>query len=105
MTHIDFPDVSNICIFMADALRWDHLPDSIREDGLTVKTVAASLATHTSLPSMMSGLYPQRHRVFSWQDQIPDIEHLLNRPDLKTGYFQPGDNPKEDGTFSVLNIR
>lgn len=90
---------------MADALRWDHLPDSVREYGLTVKTVAASLATHTSLPSMISGLYPQRHGVFSWQDQIPEVEHLLNRQDLKAGYFQPGRNPKEDGTFPVLDVR
>jgi arylsulfatase A-like enzyme len=89
---------------MADALRWDYLPNNIQEKGVTVKTIAASLSTHTSIPSMITGLHPQQHQVMSWEDRIPDIEHLLNRSDLTTGYFQPGDEDMEDGTFSILDI-
>lgn len=53
----DLPHIENVCVFMADAHRWDHLPDAVAERGPTYKTVAASLTTHTSLLSMLSGLW------------------------------------------------
>ncbi|QIO20868.1 sulfatase-like hydrolase/transferase [Haloarcula sp. JP-L23] len=96
-------EVKNICVFVADALRWDYLPKSIRERGLTCKTVAASLTTHTSLPSMVTGLWPERHGVFSWRGQVPEVSSLLEHPGFDCGYFMPGDEGTiNDGTFSVL---
>lgn len=98
-------DVSNVCVFMADALRWDYLPKSIRERGTTIKTVAASLTTHTSIPSMISGIRPNRHGVFSWEQQMPEVDNMLEHSGFDCGYFMPGENENEvlaDGTFSVL---
>ncbi|QLG48920.1 sulfatase-like hydrolase/transferase [Natrinema halophilum] len=98
-------EVDNVCVFMADALRWDHLPESIAERGLTVKTIAASLTTHTSVPTMLTGLWPRHHGVLSRQHQIPDVPNLLDIPDLDDGYYMPGDESVvDDGTFSVLKI-
>lgn len=96
------PGIENVCVFMADALRWDHLPDAVAERGLTVKTIAASLTTHTSLPSMLTGLWPKRHGVLSWQHQMPDVPNLLDLECIDAGYFMPGDDAENDGTFSVL---
>lgn len=99
----DLPEIENVCVFMADALRWDHLPDAVANRGLTYKTVAASLTTHTSLPSMFTGLHPRRHGVLSWQHRIPDVPHLLDIDGLDDGYYMPGDESvTDDGTFSVL---
>lgn len=98
-------DVENVCVFMADALRWDYLPDSVRERGLTIKTVAASLTTHTSVPTMLTGLWPKRHGVLSWQHQIPDVNHLLSLTDYSCGYYMPGDEDVlDDGTFAILDL-
>lgn len=99
----DLPEIENVCVFMADALRWDHLPDAVAERGLTYKTVAASLTTHTSLPSMLSGLWPHRHGVLSWQHRMPDVPTLLTVEGLDDGYYMPGDESvTDDGTFAVL---
>lgn len=99
----NLPEIDNICVFMADALRWDYLPDTVAEQGLTFKTVAASLTTHTSLPSMITGLWPKRHGVLSWQHQIPEVPHLLDMDGINDGYYMPGDGDvTDDGTFSVL---
>lgn len=96
-------DVDNVCVFMADALRWDHLSESVRQKGYTCKTVAASLTTHTSLPTMVSGLSPPRHGVFSWRGKIPEVPCLLDFPGYDCGYYMPGDEDTvNDGTFSVL---
>lgn len=97
------PEISNACVFMADALRWDYLPESIAKRGITVKTVATSLTTHTSLPTMLTGLWPKRHGVLSWQHRIPDVTNLLSLPDFDCGYYMPGnDDVLADGSFRIL---
>ena len=99
----DIPIVSNVFLFISDATRWDYLPAEVAEMGATVQTVAASLSTHTSLPTMISGLQPHRHGVFSWLDRIPEIPNLLSYPDYNTGYYMLGsEDVVNDGTFSVL---
>lgn len=101
----DLRDISNVCIFMADALRWDHLPTSIRERGFTVKTIASSLTTHTSLPSMLTGLWPKHHGVLSWHHRIPEVTSLLSLAEFDSGYYMPGgDNVLDDGTFKILDL-
>ncbi len=63
--------VKNILIFVSDSLRWDYLPEEIKSIGITVKTVASSLFTASSFPSMVSGLYPPRHRVYTFTNKLP----------------------------------
>jgi len=69
-------NINNIVIFISDATRWDHLPIEVREMGVTFKMVAASTFTAPSVSSLITGLYPFRHNVFSFHDVIPP--HCVN---------------------------
>ena len=64
-------NIKNIVIFVCDSLRWDFLPLSISDMGITIKTVASSLYTASSFPSMISGLYTPKTGVHTWQDILP----------------------------------
>ena len=63
--------IENVVIFVCDALRWDSTPKELTREGFAIKTVASSLYTALSFPSMVSGLYPPRHKVETWQDKLP----------------------------------
>lgn len=98
-------DVRNVVVFMADAVRWDALPDTVADLGVSVRTVSASLKTHTSLPSMVSGYHPLRHGCLSWRDRLPRVPNLLelDAAGYECAYYQPGpEDVVEDGTFEVL---
>lgn len=75
--------IKNIMIFVSDSLRWDFTPDSIKKMGVSFKSVASSLYTAASFPSIFSGLYPIKHQVFTWQDILRQQHRgLLNIPDM-----------------------
>lgn len=60
--------VNNVVIFVSDALRYDSLPEKIKEKGVTAKAVAASTFTANALPSITSGQYPATHKVWRFQE-------------------------------------
>ena len=62
--------ITNVMIFVCDALRWDSVPSEAMDLGVAYKTVAASLYTGSSFPSIVSGLYPPKHSVNTWQDVL-----------------------------------
>lgn len=64
-------NIENVVIFVCDSLRWDFTPNSIKEMGVTVKTVSSSLYTASSFASIISGMYPPGHGVNTWQDILP----------------------------------
>ncbi len=64
-------DIKNIVIFVCDSLRWDYTPISILDKGISIKTVASSLYTASSFPSIISGLYPPKTGVHTWEDLLP----------------------------------
>ena len=71
--------IKNIVLFVCDSLRWDYLPQEINNLGLTCKTIASSLYTGASFPSMVSGLYPPKTGCFTWEDILPGpFRGLLN---------------------------
>ncbi len=75
-------------IFVSDALRWDYTPKFIREQGITFKGVASSLHTASAFPSIMTGLYPHHHKVYSFLDTIPnDIPTLLQSSGYNTSLW------------------
>jgi len=79
MEELKIEGIKNIFIFICDSLRWDFLPEDIKKLGVTFKTIASSLYTGSSVPSMVSGLYPPKHGVFTWVDKLPaDKRGLLN---------------------------
>lgn len=82
------PQVENIVIFVSDSLRWDHLPPTIAQRGITFKTIAASAFTASSFPSIVSGLHPHHHGVVSFFDTLPkDLPTLLNAAGYNTSLW------------------
>jgi len=82
------PGIKNIVLFVSDALRWDYLPESIAQRGLTFKTIAASLFTASSFPSIVTGLYPPAHGVHSFTDRLPvSIASLMNLSGYNTSFW------------------
>jgi len=71
--------IKNIVIFVSDSLRWDFLPQSLVKKGVVFKTIASSLFTASSFASMLTGLYPPFHGVFSFKDRLnKNLQTLLN---------------------------
>ena len=71
INRLESQDIKNILIFVCDSLRWDYIPVSILNMGISTKTVASSLYTASSFPSIVSGLYPPKTGVHSWEDLLP----------------------------------
>lgn len=65
-------DASNVVIYMSDSVRLDSTPQRIREMGNTVKTIASSPHTPTSLASMLTGLWLPEHGVRGFNDTLPE---------------------------------
>ena len=63
MSLLNSVDVSNVYIYVGDAVRWDLLPEAISKQGISVKSVAASIHTPTSFASVFSGSYLPQHGV------------------------------------------
>jgi arylsulfatase A-like enzyme len=71
--------IKNIFIFVCDSLRWDYTPRYILDQGISIKTIASSLYTAPSFPSIISGLYPTKTGVYNWQNKINPLLHgILN---------------------------
>jgi len=70
-------NIENIVIFVSDSLRWDFIPKKLMKMGITVKTIASSLYTAPSFPSIVSGLYPPKHGVYTWSDILPKRKRRL----------------------------
>lgn len=72
-------NIENIVIFVCDSLRWGYTPVSILDMGIKIKTIASSLYTASSFPSIISGLYPPKTGVHTWDDKLPsNIMGLLD---------------------------
>ena len=78
-------DVENVYVYVADALRWDFLPDEVANRGTAVKTVAAGIHSPTSMASLVSGTYLPQHHVARFSDSVPgDVPNLLASDDAET---------------------
>lgn len=93
--------IENVYIFVSDALRWDYLPDSIREMGSVVKTVTSSTLSPASFASILSGLYPKNHGVYTFSDKLDtDIGISEFKQSHNISFWQ---DHKSDAIFQVLN--
>lgn len=79
-------EIRNVLIYVSDALRYDRLPAQIRDLGVTAKAIAPSTYTASSLPSIFTGKYPATHRIWRFQDQLPERPPLLAGEDFHTGF-------------------
>ena len=74
--HADGP-VENVLIYVSDSLRADRLPDAVRELGVHGSAVAASTFTASGFPSILTGTYPATHRVWNFEDSLPERPALF----------------------------
>ena len=74
----EFPDIENVYIFVSDACRFDFGSERLPSYGTPIRTVAASTFTAPSFSSMISGVYPPRHGVFSWEANITQSHTLMH---------------------------
>jgi len=81
-------DVDNVYIYVSDALRWSSLPDSMKSRGASFKTVASGCATMKAVSSIVSGVYPPKHGVHTWRDQITR-DTLFDLPEISGGFHNP----------------
>jgi len=98
------PQIKNIVLFISDALRWDYTPKSVLSRGVAFKTVSSCIWTPASFSSIVTGLYPQHHGVYSFcEDRLAEkVSSLLNLYGYNTslwtentwiGYDQPTSSP------------
>ncbi|MDG5776200.1 sulfatase-like hydrolase/transferase [Haloarculaceae archaeon H-GB1-1] len=65
-------DPTNIYIFVADALRWDSVPQRLADESELIKTVSSSPLSCTAFTSILTGLNPPKHGVWKFSDVLPD---------------------------------
>ena len=81
-------DIRNVVILIPDALRWDYLPKSVSDLGVSIKTVAASIWTPVSFVSILSGVCPEVHGVRNFFDDIPkDLPLLTEQRGYNTSLY------------------
>lgn len=81
-------NVDNVYIYAGDAVRWDILPDSIAEQGSSIKTVSASTTSAPSFSSILTGLYPPSHGVYSFKYRLDeDTQTMLDLPGYNTEFI------------------
>ncbi|WEL16670.1 Arylsulfatase A [Halorhabdus sp. SVX81] len=80
--------MDNVVIFVADALRLDYLPDRIKRKGDFVETIASSTVSPASFSSILSGLHPTEHNVFTFYHQLDQSTSLLGIDDFNTSFWQ-----------------
>lgn len=83
-------DVSNVLIFVGDAVRLDKTEQRLTERGITMKTVAASTHTPTSFASMFSGKQPTTHGIYGFFQQLEDTNHIFDLPDHTVAFDETG---------------
>lgn len=84
--------IQNVYVFVADSLRWDHLPESVAERGVAAKTVAQSLFSAPSFATLATGRYPIEHGVHNWPDRISrDVKTVFELDGVSGGFWQPGE--------------
>lgn len=79
-------DVENVLLFVSDALRFDFLPNEVRDLGVTAKAIAPSTFTASALPSLLTGQYPTTHGVWMFDDQLASQPPLLDTEGYDIGF-------------------
>jgi hypothetical protein len=92
--------VENVLIFVADSMRYDSLPQTVIDRGVTARAIAPSTCSHSSFPSIMSGIYPATHKLWRETEQLPSKPALLQEDgsitvgfDTETQYIEYEDKP------------
>lgn len=69
--HTATESVTNVVVFISDSLRLDTTPDRITDRGVFAHSIAPSTYTASSVPSVLTGLYPSEHRLWDFSGRLP----------------------------------
>ncbi len=101
---------TSLVLIVVDTLRSDHLPSygyrrdtapfltRLAEDGIQVQGYSASPWTKASMVTLLSGLHPQRHQTFGFEDALPEEVPYLPALLAERGYRTVGFN--SNGTLA-----
>jgi hypothetical protein len=78
--------VENVFLFISDAMRYDYLPDELRNLGVTARAIAPSTFTASALPSLCTGKYPSTHRVWTFDDVLAERPPLFESSSHDFGF-------------------
>ena len=102
-------DVDNVFLYVGDAVRWDFLPDDVRNEGLVVKCIAGSIHTPTSFATMVSGHYLPTHNVVDFSRTLPStLPNILHSEGVSTAFINSinsaefNDDPHSNGMLSSV---
>lgn len=65
-------EFTNLYLFVSDALRFDHVPDPVTADATPVRTISSSGVSCAAFSTLVSGLYPPQHGVWTFSDLLPN---------------------------------
>lgn len=92
--------IKNVAIFIADSMRFDALPSAIADRGVSARAIAPSTYTGSSIPSLISGLYPAEHKVWDFNDQLTrkpvllqSVENTGFNADTIWTHLEPAEKP------------
>jgi hypothetical protein len=79
-------NVENVFVYVGDAVRWDYRSKRVANRGPTFRTVAASIHSPTSFASLVTGLYPPVHGVFSFTQSVAGTPRLFDVDGYQTRF-------------------
>ncbi|WP_265107815.1 sulfatase-like hydrolase/transferase [Halosolutus halophilus] len=83
---LNISSVDNVYLFIADAVRYDFVPERVASRGRLFKMAAAALCTPQSMSSIATGQYAPRHGVTWFNDSLNDSTTTLFDLDVTSGY-------------------
>jgi hypothetical protein len=86
----------NLLIFVADSLRLDSVPESVKGEGEMVPTLAPSLHTPVSFPSILGSVSPENHSVRDFDEVFSGHETVFDRFD-NGSYYDYESDPVRNG--------
>lgn len=100
-------DVKNIYVYVADAVRYDYLPQEVAQLGTALKTIAGGIHSPTGFATLVSGLYAPQHGVYGFQDKLSDsLPSLLDTRTHATAFVNTinhepfNSNPASEGILA-----
>lgn len=81
-------DVTNVFVYVGDAVRDDFLPEKFKNRGAYVRTISSSIHSPASFASIATGQYPPTHGVASFSDRLAaDTPRIFDIPDTDTRFL------------------
>lgn len=98
--------VSNVMMYVCDALRWDELPTEIAEQGVAFKTVAQSTWSPPCFTTLSTGLHPEQHGVLKFSHELADgVRTIYDIDGLDGAYYNKHPNDRLADVYGVEQDR